>query len=146
MVERRAVIKKKAAVKVAPKEKRIMDSLHFCPFHSSSIILSYVPTCSVSLFPLLFISTSVLLNPDQPHWFLFFSYCIISPFYLSLLPHVLYLSGHETAGMVSVKAVYEIAQVKSLDESFKLQDASLQTVVKSIIGSARSLGIKVVNE
>ncbi|XP_056626298.1 39S ribosomal protein L11, mitochondrial [Triplophysa dalaica] len=55
-------------------------------------------------------------------------------------------TGHETAGMVSVKAVYEIAQVKSLDESFKLQDASLQTVVKSIIGSARSLGIKVVND
>ncbi|KAI7802020.1 putative 39S ribosomal protein L11 [Triplophysa rosa] len=53
---------------------------------------------------------------------------------------------HETAGMVSVKAVYEIAQVKSQDESFKLQDASMQTVVKSIIGSARSLGIKVVND
>ncbi|XP_057205958.1 39S ribosomal protein L11, mitochondrial [Triplophysa rosa] len=55
-------------------------------------------------------------------------------------------TGHETAGMVSVKAVYEIAQVKSQDESFKLQDASMQTVVKSIIGSARSLGIKVVND
>ncbi|KAA0709336.1 39S ribosomal protein L11, mitochondrial [Triplophysa tibetana] len=55
-------------------------------------------------------------------------------------------TGHETAGMVSVKAVYEIAQVKSQDESFKLQDASLQTVVKSIIGSARSLGIRVVND
>ncbi|XP_055033636.1 large ribosomal subunit protein uL11m isoform X2 [Misgurnus anguillicaudatus] len=55
-------------------------------------------------------------------------------------------TGHETAGMVSVRAVYEIAQVKSQDESFKLQDASLQTVVKSIIGSARSLGIKVVND
>ncbi|KAF5896468.1 39S ribosomal protein L11, mitochondrial, partial [Clarias magur] len=53
-------------------------------------------------------------------------------------------TGHETAGMVSVRAVYEIAQVKAQDECFKLQDASMQNVVKSIIGSARSLGIKVV--
>ncbi|XP_052005989.1 39S ribosomal protein L11, mitochondrial-like [Xyrauchen texanus] len=55
-------------------------------------------------------------------------------------------TGHETAGMVSVMTVYEIALVKSQDDSFKLQDASIQTVVKSIIGSARSLGIKVVND
>ncbi|KAJ8387447.1 hypothetical protein AAFF_G00156850 [Aldrovandia affinis] len=55
-------------------------------------------------------------------------------------------TGHEIAGMVSVRAVYEIAKIKAEDESFKLQDASLQTVVKSIIGSARSLGIKVVND
>ena len=54
--------------------------------------------------------------------------------------------GHEIAGMVSVKAVYEIAQVKALDECFKMRNASLETVVKSIIGLARSLGIKVVNE
>lgn len=54
--------------------------------------------------------------------------------------------GHETAGMVSVRAVYEIAQVKAQDECFKMRDTSLETVVKSIIGSARSLGIKVVNE
>ncbi|KAJ8338081.1 hypothetical protein SKAU_G00370470 [Synaphobranchus kaupii] len=55
-------------------------------------------------------------------------------------------TGHEIAGMVSVRAVYEIAQIKAADESFKLQNASLETVVKCIIGSARSLGIKVVNE
>ncbi|KAI4897244.1 hypothetical protein NFI96_005730 [Prochilodus magdalenae] len=55
-------------------------------------------------------------------------------------------TGHETAGMVSVRVVYEIARVKAQDECFKLQDASMQTVVKSIIGSARSLGIKIVNE
>ena len=54
--------------------------------------------------------------------------------------------GHETAGMVSLRAVYEIAQVKSQDECFTMQNASLETVVKSIIGSARSLGIKVVKE
>ncbi|XP_072519770.1 large ribosomal subunit protein uL11m [Salminus brasiliensis] len=55
-------------------------------------------------------------------------------------------TGHEIAGMVSVRAVYEIAQVKAQDECFQLRDASLQTVVKSIIGSAKSLGIKIVND
>ncbi|XP_062332647.1 39S ribosomal protein L11, mitochondrial [Osmerus eperlanus] len=55
-------------------------------------------------------------------------------------------TGHETAGMVSLRAVYEIAQVKSQDECFTMQNASLETVVKSIIGSARSLGIKVVKD
>ncbi|KAM9741949.1 large ribosomal subunit protein uL11m isoform 1-T1 [Menidia menidia] len=54
-------------------------------------------------------------------------------------------TGHETAGLVSVRAVYEIAQVKALDESFKMRNTSLMNVVKSIIGSARSLGIRVVN-
>ncbi|XP_015194323.1 large ribosomal subunit protein uL11m isoform X2 [Lepisosteus oculatus] len=55
-------------------------------------------------------------------------------------------TGHEVAGMVSVRHVYEIAQVKVKDESFALQNASLATVVKSIIGTAQSLGIKVVNK
>ncbi|XP_045886691.1 39S ribosomal protein L11, mitochondrial isoform X3 [Micropterus dolomieu] len=55
-------------------------------------------------------------------------------------------TGHETAGMVSVRAVYEIAQVKVQDERFKMRNASLETVVKCIIGSAHSLGIKVVND
>ncbi|XP_012989147.1 39S ribosomal protein L11, mitochondrial [Esox lucius] len=55
-------------------------------------------------------------------------------------------TGHETAGMVSVRAVYEIAQVKAQDEAFKIRNASLETVVKSIIGSARSLGIKIVDD
>ncbi|XP_064185134.1 39S ribosomal protein L11, mitochondrial [Anguilla rostrata] len=55
-------------------------------------------------------------------------------------------TGHEIAGMVSVRAVYEIAQIKAADESFRLQNASLETVVKCIVGSARSLGIRVVND
>ncbi|XP_041708440.2 39S ribosomal protein L11, mitochondrial [Coregonus clupeaformis] len=55
-------------------------------------------------------------------------------------------TGHEIAGMVSVRAVYEIAQVKAQDEAFKMQNASIETVVKSIIGSARSLGIEIVND
>ncbi|KAK1904348.1 39S ribosomal protein L11 mitochondrial [Dissostichus eleginoides] len=55
-------------------------------------------------------------------------------------------TGHETAGKVSVRAVYEIAQVKAEDDCFKLRNTSLQTVVKRIIGSARSLGIQIVND
>ncbi|CAN9515098.1 unnamed protein product [Ophioblennius macclurei] len=55
-------------------------------------------------------------------------------------------TGHETAGMVSVRTVYEIAQVKAQDDCFKTRDATMETVVKCIIGSARSLGIKVVND
>lgn len=97
------------------------------------------------------ISTSDLFNHDQPH-LLLFSLSVLLCFITSLflLPPCpstfLYLSGHEIAGMVTVSAVYEIAQVKSQDDSFKLQDTSMQNVVKSIIGSARSLGIKIVNE
>ncbi|XP_068596589.1 large ribosomal subunit protein uL11m [Brachionichthys hirsutus] len=55
-------------------------------------------------------------------------------------------TGHETAGMVTVRAVYEIALVKSQDECFRLRNTPLENVVKSIIGSARSLGIKVVHD
>ncbi|KAK1150856.1 hypothetical protein AOXY_G33250 [Acipenser oxyrinchus oxyrinchus] len=55
-------------------------------------------------------------------------------------------TGHEVAGMVTVKHVYEIARVKAQDESFALQNMSLENVVRCIIGSARSLGIRVVND
>ncbi|XP_057705974.1 39S ribosomal protein L11, mitochondrial [Corythoichthys intestinalis] len=55
-------------------------------------------------------------------------------------------TGHETAGLVSVRAVYEIARVKAEDECFKIRNVSMENVVKSIVGSARSLGIKVVND
>ncbi|XP_064874690.1 large ribosomal subunit protein uL11m-like isoform X2 [Oncorhynchus nerka] len=44
------------------------------------------------------------------------------------------------------RAVYEIAQVKTQDEAFKMQNASLETVVKSIIGLARSLGVEIIND
>ncbi|XP_016101585.1 39S ribosomal protein L11, mitochondrial-like, partial [Sinocyclocheilus grahami] len=55
-------------------------------------------------------------------------------------------TGHEIAGMVTARAVYEIALAKSQDASITLRDTSMLNVVKSIIGSARSLGIKVVND
>ncbi|XP_062892284.1 39S ribosomal protein L11, mitochondrial isoform X2 [Mobula hypostoma] len=55
-------------------------------------------------------------------------------------------TGHEVAGVVTVKHIYEIAKVKSEDESFQLQDMSLRDVCKSLIGTAQSLGIKVVRD
>ncbi|XP_042295421.1 39S ribosomal protein L11, mitochondrial [Sceloporus undulatus] len=54
--------------------------------------------------------------------------------------------GHEVAGMVTLKHLYEIALVKSQDPCFTLRDMPLEQVVKSLIGSARSLGIKVVKD
>ncbi|XP_035582747.1 39S ribosomal protein L11, mitochondrial-like [Zalophus californianus] len=55
-------------------------------------------------------------------------------------------TGKEVAGLVTLKHVYEIARVKAQDEAFALQDAPLSSVVRSIIGSARSLGIRVVKD
>ncbi|XP_033061596.1 39S ribosomal protein L11, mitochondrial [Trachypithecus francoisi] len=53
-------------------------------------------------------------------------------------------TGKEVAGLVTLKHVYEIACIKAQDEAFALQDVPLSSVVRSIIGSARSLGIRVV--
>ncbi|XP_045341892.1 39S ribosomal protein L11, mitochondrial isoform X2 [Leopardus geoffroyi] len=55
-------------------------------------------------------------------------------------------TGKEVAGLVTLKHVYEIARVKAQDDAFALQDVPLSSVVRSIIGSARSLGIRVVKE
>uniref|UniRef100_A0A8C5MVT4 Large ribosomal subunit protein uL11m n=1 Tax=Leptobrachium leishanense TaxID=445787 RepID=A0A8C5MVT4_9ANUR len=55
-------------------------------------------------------------------------------------------TGHEVAGMVTLKQLYEIALVKSQDECFVLRDMHLRDVVKCIMGSAKSLGIKVVKD
>ncbi|XP_063293317.1 large ribosomal subunit protein uL11m [Pelobates fuscus] len=55
-------------------------------------------------------------------------------------------TGHEVAGMVTLKQLYEIALVKSKDECFVLRDLPLKEVVKCILGSAKSLGIKVVKD
>ncbi|XP_063172919.1 large ribosomal subunit protein uL11m [Candoia aspera] len=54
--------------------------------------------------------------------------------------------GHEVAGMLTLKHLYEIALVKSQDSAFVLRDMPLETVIKTLIGSARSMGIKVVKE
>ncbi|EDL01185.1 large ribosomal subunit protein uL11m [Mus musculus] len=55
-------------------------------------------------------------------------------------------TGKEVAGLVSLKHVYEIACVKAKDDAFAMQDVPLSSVVRSIIGSARSLGIRVVKD
>ncbi|KAF6333601.1 mitochondrial ribosomal protein L11 [Rhinolophus ferrumequinum] len=55
-------------------------------------------------------------------------------------------TGKEVAGLVTLKHVYEIARVKAQDDAFALQDVPLSSVVRSIIGSARSLGIRVMKD
>uniref|UniRef100_A0A8C4QAR4 Large ribosomal subunit protein uL11m n=1 Tax=Eptatretus burgeri TaxID=7764 RepID=A0A8C4QAR4_EPTBU len=55
-------------------------------------------------------------------------------------------SGHEKAGMITLKHVYEIALVKGQDEGFQVRDMSMERICRSILGSARSIGIQVVQE
>ncbi len=50
--------------------------------------------------------------------------------------------GHEVIGEVSLKHVYEIALAKSKDPVF--EGISLESVCKTVMGSARSIGIKIV--
>lgn len=50
--------------------------------------------------------------------------------------------GHEVAGEISLKHVYEIALAKSKDPVF--EGIALESVCKTVMGSARSLGIKIV--
>lgn len=51
-------------------------------------------------------------------------------------------SGQEISGRVSLKHVYEIAQIKSQDPAF--ENISLQEVCKRVIGVAHTCGIEVV--
>ena len=50
--------------------------------------------------------------------------------------------GKEVAGTVTLKQVYEIAKVKAQDKSFR--NVSLESVCHSVVGSARSIGIEVI--
>eukprot|EP00245_Coleochaete_scutata_P005949 TRINITY_DN19996_c0_g1_i1.p2 TRINITY_DN19996_c0_g1~~TRINITY_DN19996_c0_g1_i1.p2 ORF type:complete len:155 (+),score=36.32 TRINITY_DN19996_c0_g1_i1:222-686(+) len=50
-------------------------------------------------------------------------------------------AGHETAGVVTLKHVYEIAKIKQQDPDE--QYVPLESICKSIIGTARSMGIQV---
>ncbi|XP_046557877.1 39S ribosomal protein L11, mitochondrial-like [Haliotis rubra] len=52
--------------------------------------------------------------------------------------------SREIAGKVSLKHVYEIAQIKSQDPTFKF--VNMETVCKSVIGQAHSMGIEVVKK
>ncbi|KAI8054255.1 50S ribosomal protein L11 [Syncephalis plumigaleata] len=52
-------------------------------------------------------------------------------------------AGHATVGQVSLKHVYAIAEMKQKDQS--MSHLSLKAICGAIIGSARSMGIKVVH-
>ncbi|KAK3410578.1 50S ribosomal protein L11 [Eucalyptus grandis] len=52
--------------------------------------------------------------------------------------------GHETASKITLKHAYEIAKVKQSDPY--CQYMSLESICKSIIGTANSMGIQVVKE
>ena len=49
--------------------------------------------------------------------------------------------GHQVAGRITLKHIYEIATVKSKDPAFA--GMPLESVCKTLVGSARSLGIQV---
>lgn len=53
-------------------------------------------------------------------------------------------SGHEGGGAVTLKHVYEIAKIKQTDPG--CQYISLESICRSIIGSAKSMGINVKRE
>jgi len=50
--------------------------------------------------------------------------------------------GHEIIGTISVKHVYEIAKIKQTDEHLK--HLKLESIARSVIGTARTLGVQVV--
>ncbi|CAE6474359.1 unnamed protein product [Rhizoctonia solani] len=50
--------------------------------------------------------------------------------------------GHDWVGTLTLKHIYEIAKIKATDEHMK--HIGLEGIAKSIVGSARTLGIKIV--
>eukprot|EP00055_Hartaetosiga_balthica_P000489 m.136705 g.136705 ORF g.136705 m.136705 type:complete len:150 (-) comp10850_c0_seq1:27-476(-) len=52
--------------------------------------------------------------------------------------------GKELVGSVTLRQIYEIAAIKKQDAKFR--NTPLQSVCKSIIGSARSMGIDVISD
>ncbi|KZS97502.1 ribosomal protein L11 [Sistotremastrum niveocremeum HHB9708] len=50
--------------------------------------------------------------------------------------------GHDWAGSVSLKHVYEIAKIKATDEHLK--HLRLEAIASTIVGTARTLGLRVV--
>ena len=50
--------------------------------------------------------------------------------------------GHETLATISLKHVFEIAKIKQADAH--MQRLSLESVARTVIGSAKSMGIQVV--
>lgn len=54
------------------------------------------------------------------------------------------ITGQEEVGTIHLRQIYEIAKVKQADEHVNYID--LQSICKSLIGSAKSMGIRVVGE
>mmetsp|Transcript_2520 Transcript_2520/g.8338 ORF Transcript_2520/g.8338 Transcript_2520/m.8338 type:complete len:145 (+) Transcript_2520:29-463(+) len=52
------------------------------------------------------------------------------------------LPGTDVAGSVGLRAVYEIAKVKQVDQPH----VPLQSIAKSVVGTAKSMGLQVVRE
>lgn len=50
--------------------------------------------------------------------------------------------GHDIVGRVSLRHIYEIARVKSQDPNFA--GIPLENICKTVMGSAKSLGIEVI--
>jgi large subunit ribosomal protein L11 len=51
-------------------------------------------------------------------------------------------AGHEVIGKVHVKQVYEIAKLKKTDQH--LAHINLDAIARSVVGSAKSMGIEIV--
>lgn len=49
--------------------------------------------------------------------------------------------GHQTAATISAKHIYEIAQIKRKD----MGNVPLESICRSIVGTCKSMGIKVVS-
>lgn len=52
--------------------------------------------------------------------------------------------GHNKAGTVHIKQVYEIAKIKVTDEHLKHN--SVEAFCRSVMGTAKSMGIEVVSD
>lgn len=89
------------------------------------------------------IPTLITINPDRT-----FSFTFKTPPVSYLLKKAAKIekgsgaAGSDIVGEVSLKHVYEIAKVKCMDDALKALGE--ERVARSVIGSARSLGIKVV--
>ena len=70
-------------------------------------------------------------------------HCDVRVYYVSLLISIVSLAGHEVVGQVSLRHVYEIAAIKARDPAFA--GVPLESVCRTIVGSAKSLGVEVID-
>ncbi|NWH69051.1 RM11 protein, partial [Geococcyx californianus] len=52
--------------------------------------------------------------------------------------------GHEEVGVVSLKHLYEVALAKARDPAVVARGTPLPTLLGALVGTARSLGLRVV--